>query len=416
MPERLLVALERIDVGVLHQLSFHDHAFRLRLDVLQCTALVVDTTTPVALLLLIKHLTRTLLCQVGTNLPGHPDNIVLQVGQYQAPQPGVVSLEGILRLLRVPGLTHHVIEVCQHGVVAVTLLRVAVVVEDIPHQQVPCRPYHVLCPLVHIGEEVREEPPAQQEVLVDVLSKLAFELLRDEGADVIRCRARRHAVPYPAPQTLEGTLLRLRCGCPCYVFRVVELQRIVELCDRLRIKVCLPLEQAQGLRIVQELEGDRFLRVKPLDALHPDDLLPVALVMIEVVLSVIGRRVFHAFRGEHVDGEAVDGRAHAAVRLLRRREEAQCLHHVVPQLRTAGVLHHRIVRVVRLGAQHLYFLLSGSQGYLQLLLLHAVHIHLRSLALGTVDAVVLRRVLRRTRALNADIDILQVDIPTVGQP
>ena len=416
VPERLLVALERIDVGVLHQLSFHDHTFRLRLDVLQRAALVVDTATPVALLLLIKHLTRTLLCQVGTNLPGHPDNIVLQVGQYQAPQPGVVSLEGILRLLRIPGLTHHVIEVCQHGVVSVALLRVAVVVEDIPHQQVPCRPYHVLCPLVHIGEEVREEPPAQQEVLIDVLSKLAFELLRDEGADVIRCRARRHAVPYPAPQTLEGTLLRLRCGCPCYVFRVVELQRIVELCDRLRIKVCLPLEQAQGLRIVQELEGDRFIRIKSLDALHPDDLLPVALVMIEVVLSVIGRRVFHALRGEHVDGEAVNGRAHAAVRLLRRREEAQCLHHVVPQLRTAGVLHHRTVRVVRLGAQHLYFLLSGSQGYLQLLLLHAVHIHLRSLALGTVDAVVLRRVLRRTRALDADIDILQVDIPTVGQP
>jgi len=338
--ECLLVALQRIDVGVFHQFALHHHALCLGLDVLQLAALVVGTSAPVALLLPVEHLAGTLLRQVGAHLPGHRHDLLLQVSQHQAPQPRVVPLEGILRLLRVPGLPRHVVEVGQHGVVAVANLRVAVVVDDVPQQQVPCRPYHVLGALVHVGEEVREEPPAQQEVPVDVLSEFALELGRDEGAHVGRCRTLRHAVPYPAPQALEGCLLLLRRGGPCHVFRIVELQRVVELHGCLRVKVRLPLEQAQGLRVVQELEGDRLLRVKSLHAFQADDLVPVALVVVQVVLPVVGRRVLHALGREHVDGEAVDGRAHAAVRLLCGGEEAQRLHHVVPQFRAARVLGH----------------------------------------------------------------------------
>ena len=343
--ECLLVTLQRIDIGVLHDAGLRRHTLGLGLDILNFAALVVGSAAPVALLLLIEHLVHLFLGQFLSHRRGHRLDLILEVGQYQAPQPRVVALKGVFVLVAVPRLSRHVVQVCQHRVVAVAYLGVAVVIQQIPHQRIPRRGYHVLRPLVHVGEVVREQPPAQQEVQVQVLAHLRLELARYKGAHIARCRACRHTVPDPAPQTLEGVFLRRRRIGPLRVLttrlrRVVELQGVVKLCRCLRVQVALSLEQAQRLRVVQKLEGDGLRRREAVHAFHADDGLPVALVVIQVVLSVVGRRVLQALCREHVDRETVHGCPHVAVHLLGRGQEPQRLHQVVPQLRAAGVLSH----------------------------------------------------------------------------
>ena len=150
--------------------------------------------------------------------------------------------------------------------------------------------------------------------------------------------------------------------------------------------------------------------------LHADDVLPVALVVVQVVLTVIDRGVLQTLCGEHINGVAVYGRPNCAVNLLGRSQESQGLHHIVPQLCAACVLRHRRITVVCLSAKHLDFLLSDAQCHLQLLLLHSVHIQFRVLAFCAVDAVVLCRVFCRGCSLNTYIYILQIDVPSVREP
>ena len=343
--ECLLVTLQGVDIRVLHDAGLRRHTLRLGLDILDLAALVVSASAPVALLLLVKHLVHLFLGQLLSHRRGHRLDLILEVGQYQAPQPRVVTLKSVFVLVAVPRLSRHVVQVCQHRVVAVAYLGVAVVIQQIPHQRIPRRGYHVLRPLVHVGEVVREQPPAQQEVQVQVLAHLRLELARYKGAYIARCRACRHTVPNPAPQTLEGVFLRRRRVGPLRVLttrlrRVVELQGVVKLRCRLRVQVALSLEQAQRLRVVQELEGDGFCRREAVHAFHADDSLPVALVVVQVVLAVVGRRVLQALCREHVDRKTVHGCPHVAVHLLRRGQEPQRLHQVIPQFRAAGVLSH----------------------------------------------------------------------------
>ena len=345
VPECLLVTLQGVDIRVLHDAGLRRHTLRLGLDILDLAALVVSASAPVALLLLVIHLVHLFLGQLLSHRRGHRLDLILEVGEHQAPQPRVVALKGVFVLVAVPRVPRHVIQVCQHRVVAVAYLGVAVVIQQIPHQRIPRRGYHILHPLVHVGEVVREQPPEQQEVQVQVLAHLRLELARYKGAHIARCRACRHAVPDPTPQTLEGVFLRRRRVGPLRVLatrlrRVVELQGVVKLCRCLRVEVALSLEQAQRLRVVQELEGDGLCRREAIHAFHADDGLPVALVVVQVVLSVIGRRVLQALSREYVDRETVHGCPHVAVHLLRRGQEPQRLHQVVPQFRAAGVLSH----------------------------------------------------------------------------
>ena len=336
----LFVALQRIDVRVLHQLPLHHHTLYLWFDILQFAAFIVNTGTPVSLLFSIKYLIDPLFRQKGAHFPGHLNDIVFQISQHQAPQPRIVSLESIFRFFSIPRLSRHVIKVCQHGVVTIALLRIAVVIEEKPEQFIPSHPNHIFCALIHICKKIRKEPPAQQKVLIDVLPQLAFELRRHKSIDIVRRCSCRHAVSYPSPQPLEGRFLLFCCICPLRPLGEIELQRFVEFRCSLHVKIYLPLKQTQRLRIIQELKRHRFLYNQTRYTGEPGDILPVAFIVVEIILPIVRRRTFPTFRRKDIDRETVNGRTHTAVHLLWRSKEAQRLHHIIPQPCTTGILSH----------------------------------------------------------------------------
>ena len=85
-------AVQRIDVRIgnavsLNAILYHLYALGGRDDVLELSALVVGTRTPVTHLLDIPHLKLSLVGQEATHLLGHGTKLVAEVGKKQAPKP-----------------------------------------------------------------------------------------------------------------------------------------------------------------------------------------------------------------------------------------------------------------------------------------------------------------------------------------
>ncbi len=163
--ERLVVALQGIDERPLLAVGVH-HS---RADVFQVAALVVGPVAPVAHLLHGEHGQHALWCHLRAVVGCTAFQVVAEVGQYEVPKPALPALEGVLACLRVPCVPVEGVVVGKEAVVALAVLRVAVVIGDVPQLAVPCAQQHVLGTLVHTGMVVGMDIIGKQEVLVKVL-------------------------------------------------------------------------------------------------------------------------------------------------------------------------------------------------------------------------------------------------------
>ena len=443
-PVAVVRAVQRVDERVFHprlrhSVLHHRHTLRRWEDVLELAALVVGSLAPVPHLFLVEHTQHHL---VGQDVPhglGRRLQLFLEVGQYQAPQPRVVSLEAVFALVAVPCVTAQRIKVGKERVVSLAQLAVPVIPGDKPFQHIPCARYHILGTLVNAHEIVREGIVCQRVGDVEIVRRLVPELGANPFGLACRCppargavvgvgrrhRAARHtgglheAVVYPAEETLDGRPLVCRgrglstsgSTAPHRVLGVVELKAVIKtgvelVAQRLAAGAAGRLEQAEWVGVVQSLQRNartevvfHLFIVRYLDM--AEDVLRLALVMVEVVLAVILHGVGRIIRvrAEHVHREAVDGLAHTGVHLLRRRHVAQFPHQHVEQLGAARVHRHRAVTVVGLQADKhrlavaLAEYVAREAGVFHPLPVAASAVHLGGTRLQQVDAVVLARVL-----------------------
>ena len=339
-----------------------------------------------------------------------------------------MPLEGVLRRFRVVGIPVRRVAVHQEAVVALAKLRVTVVVRDVPFQPVPRAQHHVLRTLVNREEVVRKEVVGQQVVTVEIAVDLRLELVAGEGRGGFRVRPGGDARPDPAVKAFQGGLLRRGKPAPSDIPVALRLagrvDAVVDFSAGVEVGFQLAVtgggKQADRRGVVQHLQGDRALRGEALHTLHAEHRTALALLVVEVVLTVVGVLTVRGLRAEDVDGQAVDGAPDidpgkaAARRLvlvtLRRREKPQLLHHVVEQLRTARVQRHGRVGVVGLAAEQVHRDRAGAHRVL-VPRADVVTAHQELFApLGAVDADVLTRVLRRARPLDADVAVRQNEV------
>ena len=158
---------------------------------------------------------------------------------------------------------------------------------------------------------------------------------------------------------------------PEHVFRVVELETAVKVeiheVRMVGLRGRQPAEQAQVIRVVQRLDADGQVFLRPVAVrlqvvqgvagsplLAADSLVlteyrvAVALLVVHVVLAVIGQVLIHALGHKQVTGQAVNGRAYIFLAricmvggiLLGRGQDSHFLHAVMNELRTARVGRH----------------------------------------------------------------------------
>ena len=404
------------------------HLLHRRGDVFQVAGLVESPVRPVAALLVVEHGQYTLVGHHGPEAGGTPFEIVLKVGEYQVPQPRVVTLEGVLARLRVVGVAVGGVRVHEEAVVALAKLRVTIVVGDVPFLTVPRAQHHVLRPLVNAKEIVGEEVVGQKVVTVEVAVYLVLELPAHEGGEVISTRTGGDARPYPPVQAFQGGLPGRGKAAPRDVAVALRLAGRVDAVVDLRtgVEVGLHLRVARGGEkayrrgVVQHLQGDGARRGVAVHALHAEHSTALALLVVEVVLPVVAVLAVGGLRAEDVDRKAVDGTADIDAREavsgllvlvpLRRGQKPQLLHHVVEQLGPAGVQGHGGVGIVALAAEQVDGDRTGAHRVLvpraDVL---AAHRELFA-ALGAVDAEVLARVFRGARSLDTDVAVCEDEV------
>ena len=217
---------------------------------------------------------------------------------------------------------------------------------------------------------------------------LCFELFRFPCRQVCvgHIRTCRHARLHPCQHRPYSGFLVFRgvrfptClvrTAPQSVLRVVELIARGKLRVKLRVRVSICLEVAQFFTVVKKLQRNVLCLVR-----HARHLIPVALVVVHLVLSVECRMCLVCPRAcEYVARIAVYRGSHRRIALLRwcRAELSQ---HVVEEVGHARVRFHRRVREVRLCAIHLARVrVSLVQRQFVHILLHTVYPHLRLQAL-----------------------------------
>ena len=300
-------------------------------------------------------------------------------------------------------------------------MRVAVVVGDVPFKPVPRAQHHVLRTLVNAKEVVGEEVVGQKVVLVEVAVYLIPELLACEGGEVISARTGGDARAYPTVQAFQGGLPGRGKAAPRDVTVALRLAGRVDAVVDLRtgVEVGLHLRVARGGEkayrrgVVQHLQGNRTLRGVAVHALHAEHRAALALLVVEIVLTVVGVLAVGPLRAEDVDRQAVDGTADVYRREavsglfvlvpLRRGQKPQLLHHVVEQLGAAGIQGHGGVGIVALAAEQIHGNSTGAHGVL-VPRADVLTAHRKKFApLGAIDADVLARVFRRARALDTDV-------------
>ena len=166
---------------------------------------------------------------------------------------------------------------------------------------------------------------------------------------------------------------------PEHVFRMVELETAVKVeiheVRMVGLRGRKPAEQAQVVRVVQRLDADGQVFLRPVAVrlqvvqritgpplFFADGLVlaeyrvAVALLVVHVVLAVVGQILIHTLCHKQVTGQAVNGRAYvflARIRmvggiLLGRGQDTHFLHAVMDELRATGVGGHGGVRKVTL--------------------------------------------------------------------
>ena len=287
MAVRLSCTLQGVHKAVTGKLALLHNTLQLGDDVGEVAALVVCPLAPVALLLLVEHRVHPCVCQVSAHRSGNSAQLAAHIGQHQVPQPAAVSLEGVFVSVNVPRRARQQVVVGKVAVVSVAQHRVCVPEEEpplaihrvahylvrrvVPHHE--GRQHHILRTLVDTHKVVRVHIPRQQAVHVEILVYLLGKQGVHPRAQAVvaalflkpcgylrACRLHR---PDPGEEPLDGRLLLSRCRRLVFrwvavprgvVFRVAELQRVVELIVQLRVQVGIDLEVAQFLRVVQELQ------------------------------------------------------------------------------------------------------------------------------------------------------------------
>ena len=336
---------------------------------------------------------------------------IAHVAQYQVPQPAVVSLHHVGTVaLRLPVV---VILPGQERLVVRTQLTVPVVIGYPPHHAVPRPHQHVFRQLVNAQVELHIQVVGSQVGQVEILPGFLLEgracpFGRRELVSVILIvhpvkrvrflvigqilagRSFLHASVQEAHHSVKGLVhlvvlvtgvqvfldVRFFFGItsaivPEHVFRMVELETAVKVeiheVRMVGLRGRQPAEQAQVIRVVQRLDADGQVFLRPVAGclqvvqgvagsplLAADSLVlaeyrvAVALLVVHVVLAVIGQILIHAPGHKQVTGQAVNGRAYilpariamVGCILLGRGQDTHLLHAVVDELRATGVGRH----------------------------------------------------------------------------
>ena len=360
--------------------------------------------------------------EAGTavHTPGHHFlQQIAHIAQYQVPQPAVVSLHHIGPVsLRLPVV---VILPGQERLVVRTQLAVTVVIGYPPHHAVPCPHQHIFRQLVHTQVELYIQVVGGQVGKVEILPGFRLEgrahpFGRRELVAVILIvhpvkgvrllvigqilagRRFLHAFIKETHHAVKRLvhLVVLVTGAqvfldvrfffgitsaivPEHVFRMVELETAVKVeiheVRMVGLRGRQPAEQAQVVRVVQRLDADGQVFLRPVAVrlqvvqritgpplFFADGLVlaeyrvAVALLVVHVVLAVVGQILIHTLCHKQVTGQAVNGRAYvflARIRmvggiLLGRGQDTHFLHAVMDELRATGVGGHGGVRKVTL--------------------------------------------------------------------
>ncbi len=217
------------------------------------------------------------------------------------------------------------IGVGKHGIVTATENGVRIIRQEIPNQTVPSGKHHIFCSLVNRHEVIRKQIPCTKTVYIEILTCLRLELLR-----VVLTSYN------PTIKPCNGVLLIFGCRCPSCIRGKTELQTVVKL------RHIISREQAQLLRVVQELEAHtrvglipkRCFVIEALYALKTVNNMAVALFIVEVELAEVLVCSAVVVVVEAIAREAVNGNTHviiSLVRLLRWSEETALFPNIVYQ-------------------------------------------------------------------------------------
>ena len=355
------VSLQRIDIGVCNDTATDIHAINLWVDILELARLVVYALAPIAGLLLIEHLQSSCIGKHLAKIRSTSLELSFEVRKNQAPQPRIETLKCVAALFCVVSLTTQGVEVCEEAVVTCQETGIAIIVCNIPQQAVPCTSNHIFYTLVHQCKIVSEDVICQQEVHRKIMGNLRLKLLTLPSREVSASHisASRYTIAYPSQQTSYAVLLCnsghrslfLLCLCrsPIHILGEVKLEGVIKPCIKFSFHLgrCRTeeLELVKRIGVVQELKGNGTLpidsgTISRFNRVHSGQIRPIALIVVQVVLTVVGAFAIYSLCREHIDRVSVDSTADIAIYLLRRCKKPEFFEYIVEELCSTGVMCH----------------------------------------------------------------------------